>query len=266
MAAGFALRAALACAVIVSAGAAGAAVTHGDPAPQLCRDAAGRAAARHGIPEAVMQAITLVETRRVTGGTAGPWPWTLNIEGAGHWFPSRADARARAEREIASGRVSVDIGCFQLNYRWHGSRFASPDEMLEPDLAADYAARFLAELHAETGDWMRAAGHYHSRTPEHAARYRGLVAHAIARSETDRMPAGLPGPAARAGADAAAARRAAAPARGGGTAAAPPRSDIRTQIPIIALAARGPGAPATPGAVPLRLRPARALVPGILRR
>ncbi len=263
MAAGFALRAALACAVMVGAGAAGAAGTHGDPAPQLCRDAAGRAAARHGIPEAVMQAITLVETRRVSGGTAGPWPWTLNIEGAGHWFPSRADARARAEREIASGRVSVDIGCFQLNYRWHGSRFASPDAMLEPDLAADYAARFLAELHAETGDWMRAAGHYHSRTPEHAARYRELVARAIARIGGNAMASKHPRSAA--GAAAAAVRDGAALARGGTADAVRPPQAAGTRVPIIVIAAREPDVAATAGAVQLRLQAARALVPGLLR-
>jgi hypothetical protein len=149
-------------------------------APALCRDAARAAAARHGIPVEMMQAITLVETRRKIGGITGPWPWTLNIDGKGYWYDTRSEALGHARREIAGGRLSVDLGCFQLNYRWHGGNFAALDEMLDPALAADYAARFLGELFAETGDWMRAAGHYHSRTPIHAQRYRGMIGRALA--------------------------------------------------------------------------------------
>jgi soluble lytic murein transglycosylase-like protein len=44
--------------------------------------------------------------------------------------------------------------------------------MFDPDANAAYAARFLSELHAELGDWSRAAGAYHSRTPSFAWKYR----------------------------------------------------------------------------------------------
>jgi hypothetical protein len=151
-----------------------------DTTSALCLDAARSAAARHGIPAKMMHAITLVETRRKVGGVSGPWPWTLNIKGKGYWYETRAEALARAAREISGGRLSVDLGCFQLNFRWHGENFNALDDMLEPALAADYAARFLGQLFAETGDWMRAAGLYHSRTPVHSRRYRGLVGQALA--------------------------------------------------------------------------------------
>ena len=146
--------------------------------PALCFAAARAAAARHGIPAEMMHAITLVETRRKVGGVSGPWPWTLNIDGQGYWYDTRAEALAHAEREVARGRFSVDLGCFQLNHRWHGENFDTLDEMLEPALAADYAAQFLGQLFAETGDWMRAAGLYHSRTPgrrERGSGRRGLT-------------------------------------------------------------------------------------------
>ena len=39
---------------------------------------------------------------------------------------------------------------------------------------ATYAAGFLRRLSDETGSWSEAAGAFHSRTPEHAARYRAL--------------------------------------------------------------------------------------------
>ncbi len=175
-----ALRSLLALAAMLLPVPAAATASAAGSTPALCLDAARAAAARHGIPAGMLHAITLVETQRKVGGVSGPWPWTLNIDGQGYWYDTRAEALAHAEREVARGRFSVDLGCFQLNYRWHGENFNALDEMLEPTLAADYAARFLGQLFAETGDWMRAAGLYHSRTPVHARRYRGLVGRALA--------------------------------------------------------------------------------------
>ncbi|MFK7942047.1 MAG: lytic transglycosylase domain-containing protein [Paracoccaceae bacterium] len=145
----------------------------------MCRNAAIASADRHGIPREVMLAITLVETRTNRGGTSGPWPWTVNVAGKGGWFDSRAAALIHAQRALARGENSFDVGCFQLNYRWHGQHFASIDEMFEPKPSGDYAARFLKTLFAETGDWIKAAGYYHSRTAKHSKRYRGLVARAV---------------------------------------------------------------------------------------
>jgi hypothetical protein len=147
----------------------------------LCRNAAVAAADRHGVPREVMLAITQVETRTKRGGQSGPWPWTVNVAGKGAWFDSRAAALLHAQQALAAGQTSFDVGCFQLNYRWHGEHFPSVDAMFEPAVSGDYAARFLRELHAETGDWIAASGHYHSRTPVHATRYRDLVARTIER-------------------------------------------------------------------------------------
>lgn len=147
----------------------------------LCRNAAIKAADRHGIPREVMLAITLVETRTRRDGVSGPWPWTVNVAGKGDWFDNRAAALIHAQQALERGEKSFDVGCFQLNYRWHGAHFASIDQMFEPGPSGDYAARFLKSLKAETGDWIKAAGFYHSRTAHHAKRYRRLVAKAVRR-------------------------------------------------------------------------------------
>jgi len=65
----------------------------------------------------------------------------------------------------------LDLGCFQINLRWHGRAFDTLDQMLDPARNARYAARFLAALHDETGDWTAAAAAYHSRTSDHARAY-----------------------------------------------------------------------------------------------
>lgn len=147
----------------------------------ICRNAAIQAADRHGVPRDVLVAITLVETGTNRGGSYGAWPWTVNVAGKGFWLDSRAAALLHAQRALARGQPSFDVGCFQLNYRWHGQHFASIDHMFEPGPSGDYAAKFLKSLHGETGDWIKAAGLYHSRTPKHANRYRALVAKSVQR-------------------------------------------------------------------------------------
>jgi hypothetical protein len=158
----------------------------------LCEAAARRASAASGVPLPVLLAVALSESGRKTGGRFAPWPWVLNIEGAGKFFDTRADALAAAQAAISSGRESTDLGCFQVNFRWHGTAFASLSDMIDPDRNAAYAARFLRELYAESGDWITAVGHYHSRTPVHADRYRGVVRRHLA--ALDAGPLAAPGP------------------------------------------------------------------------
>ncbi|MEV8465952.1 lytic transglycosylase domain-containing protein [Fluviibacterium sp. DFM31] len=151
------------------------------PPPDLCERAAHKAARATGVPVQVLLAISLTETGRKQAGNFGPWPWTLNIAGEGFFFDAPEAALARAERSLHNGQPSFDVGCFQVNYRWHGDAFASLSEMLEPDRNALYAAQFLATLYAESGDWTVAAGHYHSRTKMHADRYRKIFTRHLAR-------------------------------------------------------------------------------------
>jgi len=161
--------------------------------PLLCEQAAARASASSGVPLSVLRAIALTETGRTRNGAFRPWPWTVNMEGKGEWFDSYEEAYGYVRKHHARGARSYDVGCFQINYRWHGEHFASLEEMLDPDVNAAYAARFLTELHAELGDWSRAAGAYHSRTPHFASRYRTRFDRIRARlgehSETAPVPA-----------------------------------------------------------------------------
>ncbi len=138
----------------------------------LCDAAALRAAQARGIPVDVMRALTRVETGRKRGGQFGPWPWTVNMEGKGYWFDTRAEALAFVQDSYANGARSFDVGCFQINHRWHGQAFTSFDQMFEPLDNASYAAKFMTDLFNEGGSWSWAAGAYHSRTETLAAGYR----------------------------------------------------------------------------------------------
>lgn len=161
-----------------------------DPTLQ-CRAAIARAAQDAGIPSGLLQAIGRVESgrRNPETGIAGPWPWTLNAEGRGQFFPTREAAIAAVRELQARGVRSIDVGCMQVNLHHHPRAFANLEEAFDPPANARYAARFLTELNATRGDWMVAAGHYHSQTPELAQAYRA------------RVQAALPAEQARAGQD-----------------------------------------------------------------
>lgn len=141
-----------------------------DPS-EICDRAAILAASQTGVPVSVLKAISLTETGRDQGGAMRPWPWTVNMEGKGVWFETEDAAQAYAEEHFKRGARSFDVGCFQINYKWHHEHFTSLQAMFDPGENALYAARFLGELYAELGDWASAAGAYHSRTPEYAERY-----------------------------------------------------------------------------------------------
>lgn len=136
-----------------------------------CERVAEYAAQQSGVPVSVLKAISLTETGKKIDGKLRPWPWTVNMEGAGHWFDTLDEARTYVFKEFKRGARSFDIGCFQINYKWHNEHFSSIDEMFDPQANALYAAKFLSDLYAETGSWNAAAGAYHSRTKEHADRY-----------------------------------------------------------------------------------------------
>lgn len=136
-------------------------------------DAAARAGAETGLaPLPILRALTRTETGRKLEGALRPWPWTVNMEGAGFWFDTRAEALAFVRERHARGARSFDVGCFQINYRWHGEAFDSIEEMFDPGENARYAARFLGDLKAEGGDWRAAVGKFHSRTPKYANKYK----------------------------------------------------------------------------------------------
>ncbi len=186
------IRAAAICALMIPT------TTHAAPDPsEICEVAARHAATATGVPLAVLRAIALTETGRQRAGAFRPWPWTVNMEGKGHWFDDPDGARTFAEANHGRGARSFDVGCFQLNYKWHGHAFRSIRHMFDPQANALYAARFLARLYAEKGSWKDAAGAYHSRTPTFAQSYSDRFARILARLDdapADARPTPLPGP------------------------------------------------------------------------
>ena len=72
------------------------------------------------------------------------------------------DAIRRFEKARFAGRKLIDLGCMQINHRYHAAHFRSVSDMLDPRLNVDYAARFLAGLHARHQTWSMAVARYHA--------------------------------------------------------------------------------------------------------
>lgn len=125
-----------------------------------------RAQERYGIPNNLLLGIGLQEAGVTRGGALTIWPWSVNAEGEGRMFESRAAAEAWVARRQAQGVSSIDVGCMQVNLRWHPDAFERMADGFDPVKNVDYAARFLVDLQRRTGDWMLAAGSYHSFSPE----------------------------------------------------------------------------------------------------
>ncbi|MFN3722960.1 MAG: hypothetical protein ACK4VZ_07960 [Paracoccaceae bacterium] len=147
-----------------------------------CDTAAERAATSTGVPLDLLRAIARVETGRSIAGQFEPWPWTVNQAGSGSFFDTATEAVSHASQAMAKGESNIDIGCFQVNIRWHGKEFPSLEAMFDPNGNAVYAARFLVGLHKEFGSWEGAVGAYHSRNSGAATVYLSKVAAIMERS------------------------------------------------------------------------------------
>jgi hypothetical protein len=131
----------------------------------LCRSAVAAAERAGGIPAHLLAAINRVD----------PWPWTVNAEGEGHFYESKAEAVAAVRAMQARGIQSIDVGCGQINLMHHPDAFPTLELAFDPQANASYAARFLKELFAQTGDWNKATAMYHSATPELGTAYQRQV-------------------------------------------------------------------------------------------
>ena len=146
------------------------------PPGDLCRAAIASAEHQWRVPDRLMAAIGVVESgKRDASGEVSPWPWTINAEGVGHWFATKAEAIAAVQSLQARGVRSIDVGCMQINLMHHADAFSSLDQAFDPLANTSYAGRFLTQLYEKTGTWPKAAAGYHSLTPEVGAEYERRV-------------------------------------------------------------------------------------------
>ncbi len=123
-----------------------------------CEAEITQASERWGVPAGILYSVGLAET----GRKGSLQPNALNIGGTPVFPASRAEAVRLAEQADRDGVKLVDLGCMQINRRFHGQAFRSLNDMLDPAKNVDYAAGFLARLKARHETWVMAVARYHA--------------------------------------------------------------------------------------------------------
>ena len=86
----------------------------------------------------------------------------MNVDGRSVHSATLAEALSRFVAAKARGARLIDIGCMQINERYHGARFPSTEAIFDPRRNVDYAAAFLKALKTEEGSWTLAVARYNA--------------------------------------------------------------------------------------------------------
>ncbi len=117
------------------------------------------AAARdYGVPLDILYSVGLTETghRGVLG------PYELNVDGRSVHSDTLGEALAAYQAADRAGANFIDIGCMQINHRFHATHFRSLTEMFDPERNVRYGAELLRTLRAEEGSWTKAVARYNA--------------------------------------------------------------------------------------------------------
>ncbi len=117
-----------------------------------------RAAQSNDIPLNVLYSVGLTET----GAKGVLAPFAMNIDGAAVASASLQEALSKLAQAQARGAKFIDVGCMQINMRFHAADFASPAEMFDPAKNVGYAAGFLKQLRQREGSWTMAVARYNA--------------------------------------------------------------------------------------------------------
>lgn len=140
-----------------------------------CRKYIEEAARKTGVLPEILWAVAKVESTF----KGAPWPWTVNVQGKGYYFPDKLSARKFLKSLPKKLRYQTDVGCMQLNWGFHGEAFPHLFNMLNPRLNVLYAAYFLKDLYKEKGKWAKAVASYHSRHWIRGGKYANRVARLV---------------------------------------------------------------------------------------
>ena len=137
----------------------------------VCMEATQKLEKEYQIKEHLLTTISSVETGRWDAKRQQTlaWPWTVNAQGKGTFFRTKAEAVREVKRLQRAGVKSIDVGCMQINLAYHPDAFKSVEEAFDPQKNVEYSAKFLTKLYKRKGnDWIKAAMAYHSSAPKKA--------------------------------------------------------------------------------------------------
>jgi len=94
------------------------------------------------------------------------WPWTINHAGKSMFFDTKKQMTNYVLKNLKNNDFNIDVGCMQINIKWHKNNFKKITDMFEVNPNVSYVASFLQQLKNKHGSWNKAIKHYHSSDPK----------------------------------------------------------------------------------------------------
>ena len=105
------------------------------------------------------------------------WPWTVNHAGKSLFFDTKKQMKKYVLENVEKKDFNLDVGCMQINLKWHKNNFKKISDMFAVEPNVSYAASFLLQLKNKHGSWDKAIKHYHSSDPKKNKPYLIKVKH-----------------------------------------------------------------------------------------
>lgn len=144
----------------------------------ICLKAVLKAEKTYQIKDGLLQTIASVESgrwdkkaqRRIS------WPWAVQVNGKGYYYQTKEEAVNAVKDLMAAGINNIDVGCMQINLKYHGEAFENLEDAFEPEKNTAYSAKFLRNLYNHNGrNWQKTAMQYHSKNVEHGKIYKAKL-------------------------------------------------------------------------------------------
>ena len=143
----------------------------------LCSIAINDVEKSHNIKQNLLQTIASVESGKYISsvGRRLPWPWTVHAQGKGKYYKTKQEAITAVKQLQQKGITNIDVGCMQINLKYHGKSFTNLEEAFDPKKNVAYSATFLQKLYKRNHDWKKTAMQYHSKNTRRGINYKNRL-------------------------------------------------------------------------------------------
>lgn len=133
---------------------------------KLCENTIESVELQTDIPKGLLLGIGKAEAIRKINNKYIIWPWTINHAGKSLFFDNKEQMKNYVFKNLKRKDFNIDVGCMQINIKWHKNNFKKISDMFEVNPNISYAASFLKQLKNKHGSWDKAIKHYHSSDPK----------------------------------------------------------------------------------------------------
>ena len=133
---------------------------------KLCENTIESVELQTDIPKGLLLGIGKAEASRKINNKYIIWPWTINHAGKSLFFDNKEQMKNYVFKNLKRKDFNIDVGCMQINIKWHKNNFKKISDMFEINPNISYAASFLKQLKNKHGSWDKAIKHYHSSDPK----------------------------------------------------------------------------------------------------